>query len=103
MENLFYIVIVTFSIVGYYILIKEYMYKLLYKNIDIDEDIKCKIVVKNKAENIEVVLRRILYIQNKLIGFKSIEVIDNNSNDETYQILEKIHEEHPNVKVRKML
>lgn len=103
MENLFYIIMVTFSMIGWYIVIKEMLYQLLYKNIDIDDDIKCQLIIKNKEENIEVILRKILYIQNEVIGFKSIEVIDNNSNDETYKILEKIHEEYPNIKIRKKL
>lgn len=103
MENLFYIIMVTFSMIGWYIFVKEMLYQLLYKNIDIDDDIKCQLIIKNKEENIEVILRKIIYIQNEIIGFKSIEVIDDNSSDDTYKILEKIHEEYPNVKIRKML
>lgn len=103
MENLIYIMIITFSIIGWYICIKEIIYQILYKNIDIDTDIKCQLIVKNKEENIEVILRKILYLQSKGIGFKTIEVIDEGSDDETYQILEKMHEQHPNIKIRKML
>lgn len=103
MENLVYIIVITFSIIGWYICIKEIIYQILYKNIDIDKDIKCQLIVKNKEENIEVILRKILYLQSKEIGFKTIEVIDEGSNDETYQILEKMHEEHPNIKIKKML
>lgn len=103
MENLFYIIIVTFSIIGFYIFIKDCVYQYLYKNIGIDEDIKCQLIVKNKEENIEVILRKMIYIQNKIIGFKTIEIIDENSNDETYKILEKMHQEYPNIKIRKML
>lgn len=103
MENLIYIMIITFSIIGWYICIKEIIYQILYKNIDIDTDIKCQLIVKNKEENIEVILCKILYLQSKGIGFKTIEVIDEGSDDETYQILEKMHEQHPNIKIRKML
>lgn len=103
MENLFYIVIISISMIGWYILLKEIVYQLLYKNIGIDEDIKCQIIVKNKQENIEVELRKILYIQNKMIGFKNIEIIDDKSNDETYEILEKMQDEYPNIKLRKIL
>lgn len=103
MESLFYITIFTISIIGWYILLKELTYQLLYKSIEIDEDIKCQIIVKNKQENIEVILRKILYIQQKMIGFRTIEIIDDNSNDETYDILEKMQEEYPNIKLRKIL
>ncbi len=103
MGSLFYIAIFTISIIGWYILLKELTYQLLYKSIEIDEDIKCQIIVKNKQENIEVILRKILYIQQKMIGFKTIEIIDEKSNDETYEILEKMQEEYPNIKLRKIL
>lgn len=103
MENLFYIIIITCNLIGFYIFIREIIYQFLYKNIEVDEDIKCQLIVKNKENNIEVILRKILYIQNNLIGFKSIEIIDDNSEDETYEILEKMHEEYPNIKIRKML
>lgn len=103
MGSLFYIVIFIFSAIGWYILLRELAYQLLYKSIDIDEDIKCQIIVKNKQENIEVILRKILYVQDKIIGFKTIEVIDNNSSDETYDILEKMQDEYPNIKLRKIL
>lgn len=93
----------TISIIGWYILLKELIYRQLYKNIDIDQDIKCQIIVKNKQENIEVMLRKILYIQNKMIGFKTIEIVDDKSNDETYDILEKMQDEYPNIKLRKIL
>ena len=103
MWSLFYISIFTISIIGWYILLKELTYQLLYKSIEIDNDIKCQIIVKNKQENIEVILRKILYIQQKMIGFKTIEIIDDKSNDETYEILEKMQEEYPNIKLRKIL
>lgn len=103
MGSLFYIAIFTISIIGWYILLKELTYQLLYKSIEIDNDIKCQIIVKNKQENIEVILRKILYIQQKMIGFKTIEIIDDKSNDETYEILEKMQEEYPNIKLRKIL
>lgn len=103
MENLFFAIIFSISIIGWYILLKEITWHLLYKNIEIDEDIKCQIIVQNKQENIEVILRKILYMQNKMIGFKNIEIIDNKSNDETYEILEKMQDEYPNIKLRKIL
>lgn len=103
MRSLFFIVTITITLIGWYTLLKEIIYQLLYKNIDIDKDIKCQIIVRNKQENIEVILRKILYIQDKIIGFKTIEVIDNNSNDETYEILEKMQDEYPNIKLRKIL
>ena len=103
MENLFYFFVITFSIIGWYILLKELSHYMLYRNIDLDKDIKCKIIVNNNEDNIEVFLRRIIYIQNKMGILKNIEIIDYSSKDETYRILEKIHEEYPNIKLRKIL
>ena len=102
MENLFYCVITGFSIIGWYILIREVINSYLFKNYKIDDDIKLQIIVKNKEDNIEFLARKIMYIQNKLGDFKTIEIIDNKSNDDTYKILEKLKKENSNLKIRKI-
>ncbi len=103
MENILYIFIVMFSIIGWYILIKEIIYQLLYKNINLTENIKCQITVKNEQEDIEVILRKLIYIQNKTGIFKTIEIIDNNSSDETHEIIKKMQKEYPTIKLIKIL
>ncbi len=103
MENLFYVIITMFSIIGWYILLKEIASNLIFKNIKLDSDIELHMIVKNKENNIEILLRKLIYIQEKIGYFNKIEIIDNNSTDKTYEILKKMQEQYPIVKVRKML
>ena len=103
MENIFCFIIVAFAIIGWYVLIKEIINNYLFKNVEIDNTIKVQIIVHNNEENIEFLTRKIAYIQSKLGDFRNIEIIDNNSSDETYEILEKLHKQYPGLKVRKTL
>ncbi len=103
MENIFYLIIVMFSIIGWYVLIKEILNAIIYKNIKFDSDIKLYAVVKNKENNIEILTRKLMYLQDKLGYFNKIEIIDENSEDETYKILEKMQNEYSTLKVRKIL
>lgn len=100
MENLFYFLIVVFAIIGWYILINQIVSNYLFTASKIDKDVKIQIRVKNKAESIEYIIR---YIQEKLGNMQNIEIIDENSIDETYEILQKIQKQYPNIKVRKIL
>lgn len=100
MENLFYFLIVVFAIIGWYILINQIVSNYLFTASKIDKDVKIQIRVKNKAESIEYIIR---YIQEKLGNMQNIEIIDENSIDETYEILQKIQKQYQNIKVRKIL
>lgn len=60
-------------------------------------------IVKNQEENIEMIVKKILNVQNRIGYFKQIEIIDKNSTDQTYEILKKLEKEHSNIKVEKML
>ena len=71
--------------------------------IEIGDNVKLQIKVKNKEENIEMIIRKIMHAQNKIGYFKEIEIIDENSSDETYEILKKIEKQYSNIKVEKML
>lgn len=103
MENLFYIISITFIIILSYIIIKEKLCQYLFKNINIEDNVKCQVIAKNNQEDIEIILRKLLYIQCETQSFKTIEVICENQNDETYKIVEKMEEQYPCIKLIKML
>ena len=50
-----------------------------------------------------MIIRKIMHAQNKIEYLKEIEIIDENSSDETYEILKKIEKQYSNIKVEKML
>lgn len=102
MENLFLLIFILFSIIIGYIFIKNEMYTKLYRNIKIN-NVKFQIILQNQADDVEVLVRKLMYINDEYNIFNEIEFIDNNSKDETYEILEKMAEKYNYIKVRKML
>lgn len=102
MENLFLLIFILFSIIIGYIFIKNVMYTKLYRNIKIN-NVKFQIIVQNQADDVEVLVRKLMYINDEYNIFNEIEFIDNNSKDETYEILEKMAEKYNYIKVRKIL
>lgn len=103
MENIINLIVVFVAIFGWYILIKDILDNYLYRNIELDKNIKLQMIVKNQEENIEMIIKKILNAQNRIGYFKQIEIIDENSNDQTYEILKRLEKEHSNIKVQKML
>lgn len=103
MENIINLIVVFVAIFGWYILIKDILDNYLYRNIELDQNIKLQMIVKNQEENIEMIIKKILNAQNRIGYFKQIEIIDENSNDQTYEILKRLEKEHSNIKVQKML
>ena len=103
MEDFMNLVVIMIGIFGWYVLIKDVLDNYMYRNIEIGDNVKLQIKVKNKEENIEMIIRKIMHAQNKNGYFKEIEIIDENSSDETYEILKKIEKQYSNIKVEKML
>ncbi len=103
MENIINLIVVFVAIFGWYILLKDILDNYIYKNIEFDKNIKLQMIVKNQEENIEMIVKKILNVQNRIGYFKQIEIIDKNSTDQTYEILKKLEKEHSNIKVEKML
>ena len=97
MEDFMNLVVIMIGIFGWYVLIKDVLDNYMYRNIEIGDNVKLQIKVKNKEENIEMIIRKIMHAQNK------IGIIDENSSDETYEILKKIEKQYSNIKVEKML
>lgn len=90
MENIINLIVVFVAIFGWYILIKDILDNYLYRNIELDQNIKLQMIVKNQEENIEMIIKKILNAQNRIGYFKQIEIIDENSNDQTYEILKDL-------------
>ena len=103
MENFINLFVIMMSIYGWYILIKELLDNYIYKNIEIGDNVKLKIIVKNKEENIEMIIKKSRHAQSQIGYFRKIEIIDNNSTDQTYEILKRIEKQYSNIKVEKML
>ena len=103
MENFINLFVIMMSIYGWYILIKELLDNYIYKNIEIGDNVKLKIIVKNKEENIEMIIKKIIHAQSQIGYFRKIEIIDNNSTDQTYEILKRIEKQYSNIKVEKIL
>lgn len=103
MENIINLIVVFIAIFGWYVLIKDILDNYIYKNIEFDKNVKLQIIVTNQEENIEMLIKKILNMQNRIGYFEKIEIIDKNSTDQTYEILKKIEKEHSNIKVEKIL
>lgn len=103
MENFINLVVVLLGIYGWYILIKDLFNNYIYKNIQIGNNVTFQIIVKNKEENIEMIIRKIMHAQDYIGYFNEIKIIDDNSSDSTFEILKKIEKQYSNIKVEKML
>lgn len=89
-------IIYILAIYGIINLIKEVIFNIKYKN-EIDS-IKHYIYVKDAEDIIEIYIRDILF---KYPNLKNITIIDENSKDNTYKILEKIKSEYDYINIVK--
>ena len=94
--NLFVILI---AIYGWYIFIKDVLNTYIYKKIKFDNNIKMKIIIKDQEENIEMLIKK---IKSEFDEVKDLEIIDDNSQDKTYEILTKIQKKNHNINIRKI-
>lgn len=99
MTNIINLLITVITIFGWYIFINDIINTLLYKNLKLGKNIKIQLTVKNQEENIEMIIKK---IKNDFEEIKHLEIIDDNSDDKTYEILTKIQKENPNIKIRKI-
>lgn len=58
-----------------------------------------KVIIKNQEENVEMLIKK---IKNEFDEIKDLEIIDNNSEDRTYEILKKIQKRNHNINIRKI-
>lgn len=99
MKDLVNLFVVLIAIYGWYIFIKDLLNIYIYKKIKFDTNIKMKIIIKNQEENIEMLVKK---IKNEFDEIKDLEIIDDNSEDETYEILTKIQKSNNNINIRKI-
>ena len=81
MKDLTNLFVILIAIYGWYIFIKDVLNTYIYKKIKFDNNIKIK------SEFDEV---------------KDLEIIDDNSQDKTYEILTKIQKKNHNINIRKI-
>ncbi len=96
MTEIINLIVILIAIYGWYIFIKDLLNTYIYKNMKIDTNIKMKIIIKNQEENIEMI------IKNEFEEIKDLEIIDDNSEDKTYEILSKIQKKNHNINIRKI-
>ena len=99
MTEIINLIVILIAIYGWYIFIKDLLNTYIYKNMKIDTNIKMKIIIKNQEENIEMIIKK---IKNEFEEIKDIEIIDDNSEDKTYEILSKIQKKNHNINIRKI-
>lgn len=99
MTEIINLIVILIAIYGWYIFIKDLLNTYIYKNMKIDTNIKMKIIIKNREENIEMIIKK---IKNEFEEIKDLEIIDDNSEDKTYEILSKIQKKNHNINIRKI-
>lgn len=98
MINFFLAIIMwSLSIYGMISIIKDILLKIKYKNIL--NGVEHYIYVKNVEESIETYVRDMIF---KYPNMKNFIIIDKNSQDDTYKILEKLKEEYNFITIQKV-
>lgn len=90
---------ILITIFGWYIFINDIINSLIYKNLKLGKNVKIQLTVKNQEENIEMIIKK---IKNDFEEIKYFEIVDDNSEDKTYEILTKIQQKNPNIEIRKI-
>ena len=75
MEDFMNLIVIMIGIFGWYILIRDFLDNYMYRNIEIGDNVKLQIKVKNKEENIEMIIRKIMHAQNKIGYFIRMKTI----------------------------
>lgn len=99
MKDLTNLFVILIAIYGWYIFIKDVLNAYIYKKIKFDNNIKMKIIIKDQEENIEMLIKK---IKSEFDEVKDLEIIDDNSQDKTYEILTKIQKKNHNINIRKI-
>lgn len=99
MKDLTNLFVILIAIYGWYIFIKDVLNTYIYKKIKFDNNIKMKIIIKDQEENIEMLIKK---IKSEFDEVKDLEIIDDNSQDKTYEILTKIQKRNHNINIRKI-
>ena len=99
MKDLTNLFVILIALYGWYIFIKDVLNTYIYKKIKFDNNIKMKIIIKDQEENIEMLIKK---IKSEFDEVKDLEIIDDNSQDKTYEILTKIQKKNHNINIRKI-
>ncbi len=94
-------ILLVFSFLGIYYLVREIYYKITFKDLIVDDNIRLVIYTKDAENNIEIFVRKFLseYYDYKI--FNRIKIIDLNSEDNTYKILEMLEKEYDYINISK--
>ena len=94
-------IIMFFSFLGIYYLIREIIYYKIYKKIDISKDIECNIIINNCRENnLEMFFKKFLYMYMDNNIFENITIFAKDIDDNSKYILDKVKEEYNSIKIK---
>ena len=96
-------IIMFFSFLGIYYLIREIIYYKIYKKMDISKDIECNIIINNCRENnLEMFFKKFLYMymdNNIFENITNITIVARNVDENSRYILKQIEDEYSFIKV----
>lgn len=93
-------IIMFFSFLGIYYLIREIIYYKIYKKMDISKDIECNIIINNCRENnLEMFFKKFLYMYMDNNIFENITIVARNVDENSRYILKQIEDEYSFIKV----
>jgi len=83
-----------FSMIGIYYLAREIIYSLIYKKMNVGNNIECKIVINNYENDLEMFFNKFLYLYLDNTIFQNITILVKEKNDNTEYILKNIKEKY---------
>lgn len=87
-------IFLIFFFLGIYYACKTIIYYLIYKKMNVSNNIKCFITVDDAENNLEMFFRKFLYIYLDNDIFSNITIVTKNMNKNTYYLLEQVEKEN---------
>ncbi len=91
--------IIFFTLIGIYYVGKQIEYNILFKNLNVGKNMKCFISIDNSEDNLEIFLKKFLYMYLDNDIFENITIVTQNQNKDTYYILKSLEKENGFIKV----
>ncbi len=79
-----------FSMLGVYYLVREIIYAIIYKKMNVGNHIECKIIIDNYENDLEMFLNKFLYVYLDNTIFQNVTILMKNSNKNTKYILDNV-------------
>lgn len=99
MGFIFLAVIIFLVFVGIYYIWRIVEYNIFFKNLNVGKNIKCYISIDNSEDNLEMFLKKFLYMYLDNDIFENITIVTQNQNKDTYYMLKNLEKENGFIKV----